>query len=291
MLKFSLAVAMRPASFYLPLARAADAAGWDSIVVPDSVFYPEKVSAPYPYTADGGRFWPADTPYLDPFVAIPAMAAVTERIRFYPHVLKLAIRQPLLVAKMLSSAAVLSNDRVGLGAGLGWIPEEFTWCGTDYATRGSRMNEALEIIRLCLTGEFVEYHGKHYSFERLTMAPAPRVKVPFIIGGHSEPALKRAAKYGDGWTSAMVTKAQLRTFIERLRVLRAEYGRGSEPFEISVVCMDAFGVGGYRELAEMGATEIITQPWIFYAGGMNPSLEQALDGVKRFADDVIAQFR
>lgn len=290
-MKFSLAVAMRPAHYYLPLARAADAAGWDGIVVPDSVFYPEKVSAPYPYTADGGRFWPADTPYLDPFIAIAAMAAVTERIRFYPHVIKLAIRQPLLVAKELGSLAVLSNERVGLGAGLGWIPEEFAWCGTDYATRGPRMNEALEIIRLCLSGQFVEYHGKHYAFERLLMAPAPKSKVPFIIGGHTEPALKRAAKYGDGWTSAMVTKAQLRDFIARLTTLRTELGRGDEPFDISVVCMDAFGVDGYRELSEMGATEIITQPWIFYGGGMNPTLDQALDGVKRFADDVIAKFR
>jgi len=290
-MKFALAVAMRPPEHYLPMAIAADENGWDTIVVPDSVFFPEKVSAPYPYTPDGQRFWPADTPYVDPWVAIPAMAAVTKRVRFYPHVLKLAIRNPLLVAKTLGSAAVLSNHRVGLGAGLGWIPEEFAWCGTDYKTRGERMNEALEIIRLCLGGGYVEYHGKHYDFGRLLMSPAPVQKVPFIIGGHTKPALNRAAKYGDGWTSAMTNKAELKGFVSELSRLRAEHGRDKEPFEVSVVCMDAFGIAGYREVEELGGTEIITQPWIFYGGGMNPTLEQSIDGIKRFADEVIAKFR
>ena len=290
-MKFALAVAMRPADHFLPMARAAEEHGYDTIVVPDSVFHPEDVSAPYPYTADGQRFWPSDTPFVDPFVAIPAMAAVTQRIRFYPHVLKLAIRHPLLVAKTLASAAALSGDRVGFGAGLGWIPEEFAWCHTEYSTRGARMNEALEVIRLCLSGDYVEYHGQHYDFGRLRMSPVPREKVPFIIGGHTPPALRRAAKYGDGWTSAMVTKAELRRFIAELRTLREEFGRAQEPFEISVVCMDAFGVEGYRELEEMGVTEVITQPWVFYGHGMNPSLAQTEDGIARFAQDVIARLR
>ena len=91
--------------------------------MPESVFSPEAVSADYPYTADGGRFWSPETPFLDPFVAIPAMAAVTERIRFFTNVLKLGIRDPLLVAKTVSSAAAMADGRVGLGVGLSWIPE------------------------------------------------------------------------------------------------------------------------------------------------------------------------
>jgi alkanesulfonate monooxygenase SsuD/methylene tetrahydromethanopterin reductase-like flavin-dependent oxidoreductase (luciferase family) len=94
---------MFPADHLLPMARAAEAAGFDSITVPDSVFYPETVSAKYPYSADGGRFWPADTPFVDPFVSIAAMAAVTERIRFLTNVVKLPIRDPLMVAKQLAS--------------------------------------------------------------------------------------------------------------------------------------------------------------------------------------------
>jgi alkanesulfonate monooxygenase SsuD/methylene tetrahydromethanopterin reductase-like flavin-dependent oxidoreductase (luciferase family) len=96
---FSVALPMLPPEHFLPLARAAEDAGFASIAVPESVFFPEAVSADYPYTADGGRFWSPETPFLDPFVAIPAMAAVTERIRFFTNVLKLGIRDPLLVAK------------------------------------------------------------------------------------------------------------------------------------------------------------------------------------------------
>ena len=103
-MQFSLALPMLPPEHFLPLARAAEDAGYGSIAVPESVFFPEEVSAGYPYTADGGRFWAPETPFLDPFVAIPAMAAVTERISFYTNVLKLGIRDPLLVAKTVSSA-------------------------------------------------------------------------------------------------------------------------------------------------------------------------------------------
>ena len=139
---------MFPADHLLPMARAAEAAGFDSITVPDSVFYPETVSADYPYSADGGRFWPADTPFVDPFISIAAMAAVTERIRFLTNVVKLPIRDPLMVAKQLSSMAVLSDERVALGVGLSWIPEEFTWTHTDMRTRGKRADEMIEIVEI-----------------------------------------------------------------------------------------------------------------------------------------------
>jgi alkanesulfonate monooxygenase SsuD/methylene tetrahydromethanopterin reductase-like flavin-dependent oxidoreductase (luciferase family) len=112
-MQYTLSVGFCPADWYVPLARAAEAAGWDSIAVPDGLFYYEKTSAPYPYSADGNRFWAADTPFLDPWVVIATMAGATERIRFYPSVLKLAVRDPLLVAKELSSCAVLAGERVG----------------------------------------------------------------------------------------------------------------------------------------------------------------------------------
>ena len=189
-MKFSLALPMLPAHHFIPLAQAAEAAGYGSIAVPESVFFPEEVSAKYPYSSDGGRFWAAETPFLDPFVAIPAMAAVTERISFFTNVLKLGIRDPLLVAKTVSSIAALADGRLGLGVGLSWIPEEFEWLGKDMRTRGARTNEAIEIIRLVCTGEFVEFHGKHYEFGRLMVRPVPTQPIPIYVGGLSEPGLK-----------------------------------------------------------------------------------------------------
>ncbi len=289
--KFTVALAMSPPDQLLALARAAEEAGWDSIAMPDSVFHPEKVSAPYPYTRDGDRFWAPDTPWVDPWVAIPAMAAVTSRIRFYTHVLKLAIRAPLLVAKTVASAAALSDNRVGLGVGLGWIPEEFRWCGTEYETRGPRANEAIEILRLVMAGGWVEYHGKHYDFGRLQVSPVPSEPVPIYVGGHSEPGLKRAARLADGWTSAMATEVQTRAFIKRLGELRSEYGRTERPFEIQIAPIDVFDADGYRRLFDAGVTDIITQPWLLYGAGVIATTEEKANGIRRFAEDVFPKVR
>jgi probable F420-dependent oxidoreductase len=285
-MKFTVAVAMSDPEHYLPVAACADAHGWDAVAVPDAPFFPEKVSVPYPYVAGGERFWSAETAWIDPWVAIPAMAAVTTRLRFYTHVLKLPLRHPLLVAKTVGSAAVLSGNRVGLGVGLSWIPEEATYCGVDYATRGPRTDEAIEIIRALLRGGMVEHHGRHYAFDRIQMSPAPSLPVPIYVGGHSEPALRRAARLGDGWCSAMTTEDDTRRIVSRLRELRAEHGRAELPFEIQVSPVDAFDADGYRRLGDLGVTDVITQPWLLYGGGLTASLQERKDGIKRFADEV-----
>jgi probable F420-dependent oxidoreductase len=290
-MKFTVSVAMSQPDHYCALAVAAEECGFSSVAVPDSIFYSEQVSAPYPYTQDGQRMWDAHTPWIDPFVAIAAMAAVTRKVRFYTNVLKLGVRNPLLVAKTLGSTAVLSGNRVGLGAGLGWLPEEFAWCGQSYETRGKRVDEALEILRLVLGGGMVEYHGQHYDFAKLQMSPAPTEPVPIYIGGHTGPGLRRAAKYGDGWTSAMMTEQEIVATITELRRLLVELGRGAAPFEIQAVCTDVHTLDGYRRLAAVGVTDLITLPWLFYAAGRRASLEQKKDGMKRFADDIIAKMR
>ncbi len=285
-MKFTVAVAMSDPAHYLPVAACADEHGWDSIAVPDAPFFPESVSVPYPYVPGGERFWSAETPWIDPWVAIPAMAAVTKRLRFYTHVLKLPLRHPILVAKTVGSAAVLSGNRVGLGVGLSWIPEEATWCGTDYATRGPRTDEAIAILRALLAGGMVEHHGPHYDFGRLQMTPAPTAPVPIYVGGHSEPALRRAARLGDGWCSAMSTEDDTHRIVARLRALRAEAGREHLPFEIQVSPIDAFDVDGYKRLRDIGVTDVIAQPWLLYGGGLFASIEEKKDGIKRFAEDV-----
>ncbi|HYB12912.1 MAG TPA: TIGR03619 family F420-dependent LLM class oxidoreductase [Myxococcota bacterium] len=289
-MKFSVALTLLQPAQILPLAAAAERCGFDAVAVPDSVFYPERVSAPYPYTADGSRFWSAETPWIEPWVAIPAMAAVTSRLFFYTNVLKLAIRQPLLVAKTVGSAAVLSGNRVGLGVGLGWIPEEFRFCGEDYTTRGPRADEAIEVIRAVLRGGMVEHHGAYYEFERLAMSPAPSEPVPIYVGGLSKAALRRAARLGDGWISVMNRESELRGFIAELSRLRREAGRDKEPFEIKVVCTDVFDLDGYRRLEEAGVTDLISMPWYLYGGDPDP-LERKERAMERFAETVIGKLR
>lgn len=155
-----------------------------------------------------------------------------------------------------------------------------------YAKRGKRVDEMIEVIKLVLAGGMVEFHGQFYDFDRLQMSPAPSEPVPFYVGGHTEVALKRAARVGDGWTSAMMTGDQLAETIGKLNALRTEYGRADEPFEFQAVCIDKFGVDGHRELAEIGVTDNIVIPGVRRIG-LDAPIEKKKDSLKRFADTYI----
>lgn len=215
------------------------------------------------------------------------MGAVTSKIEFYTQVLKLGSRNPVLLARQVGSVANLTGNRFGFGVGIGWAPEEFEWCGVPYAKRGARVDEMIEVIKLILGGGMVEYHGTFYDFDRLQMSPAPTKPVPFYVGGHTDVALRRAARVGDGWTSAMIKFDDLVQVIARLRELREEYGRAELPYEIQTVCIDRFGKEGYAELAEAGVTDTIVVPWIFDGIGFDGPLEAKQDSMRKFADQYI----
>ena len=128
-MKYTCSVAMGPIDQLIEIAKTAEEVGFDSIALPDSLFYMEKQSTDYPYTPDGSRMWNADTPWVDPLIAAAAMGAVTSTLRFYTNVMKLGSRNPLLLARQVGSVANLTNNRFGFGVGIGWAPEEFEWCG------------------------------------------------------------------------------------------------------------------------------------------------------------------
>lgn len=287
MMKYTLSVAMGPIDELVALAQSAEEVGFDAIALPDSLFYMESAAADYPYTPDGSRMWNAETPWVDPLIAAAAMGAGTSTLRFYTNVLKLGSRNPLLLARQVGSVANLTGNRFALGVGIGWAPEEFEWCGVPYARRGARVDEMIDVIKLVLAGGMVEFHGQFYDFDRLQMSPAPSLPVPFYVGGHTDVALKRAARIGDGWTSAMMTGAQLAETIGKLRALLAEYDRADLPFEYQAVCIDKFGVDGHRELAEAGVTDNIVIPWMLDGLGFDAPLAAKRDSLKRFADTYI----
>ncbi|ASR35032.1 LLM class F420-dependent oxidoreductase [Prauserella marina] len=289
-MRFTLSVALSPLDQLTELAMVAEEYGFASIALPDSLFYSETVSADYPYTPDGSRFWDEETPWVDPLVAAAAMGAVTNEIRFYTSVLKLGSRNPVLLARQVGSVANLTGNRFGLGLGVGWSPEEFAWCGAPYEHRGKRVDEAIEVLRKILDGGMVSHHGRFFDFGNLRMSPAPSQRVPFYIGGHTEVALRRAARVGDGWSSAMMKFDDLRSTIDRLHALRAEEGRGAEPFEIQAVCVDRFGADGYRQQADIGVTDVITVPWVFEGLGFDAPLGAKKDAIKKFADETISHF-
>lgn len=288
-MKFSLGIVFSPLDQLTDLAQTAEECGFSAIALPDSLFYSEEVSAKYPYTPDGSRFWDAQTPWADPLVTAAALGAATTRIRFYTQVLKLGPRNPVLLARQVGSVANLTGNRFGLGVGLGWSPEESLWCGSPFAARGARGDEAIEVLRLILGGGMVEHHGKHFDFGRLQMSPAPTAQVPIYVGGHTDAALRRAARLGDGWTSAMMRFDELCATIDRLARLRVEYDRADQPFEIQAVCVDRFGLAGFQQQAEAGVTDAIVVPWRYYGVGFDGDLAAKRDGIRRFADEVISK--
>lgn len=287
-MRFSFAESMCDPSQYLPLARAAEESGWTSFIIPDSICYPEVSDSKYPYTPDGDRRFLEDRPFIEPFSLIPAMGAVTQRLRFTTFVVKLPIRHPVLVAKSASSVAVLTNNRFAFGVGLSPWPDDFEVCGQDWASRGKRMNEMIAIIRGLTAGGFFAYRGTYYTIPSIKISPVPTQPIPILIGGHSEAALRRAARLGDGWMHA--GSGDLDQLLRRLGELRREYGRDKAPFEIHVISFDAYTVDGIRRLEDCGVTDVIVGFRNVYDKDTDTvTLTEKIDALRRYADDVIAK--
>jgi probable F420-dependent oxidoreductase len=288
--RFSYAESMTDPSFYSPLARAAEDAGYDSMVVPDSICYPRHCASTYPFSPDGSREFLEDKPFLEPFCLIPALGAVTTRLRFVTFVLKLPVRNPVLVAKQATSVAVLTGNRLVLGVGTSPWREDYEVTGVPWAHRGRRMDEEIEVIRGLSAGGYFEYHGTVFDLPPVKISPVPGEPLPILIGGHGEAALRRAARAGDGWLHGGGDPAQLPGLLARLAELRRAEGTEGRPFEVHVISMDAYTADGVRRLEEQGVTDaIVGFRWPYGTGPDVEPLADKLAKLRRFADDVIAK--
>lgn len=287
-MRFSFAEAMCDPEHYVPLAQAIERSGFTSFTIPDSIGYPEVSDSRYPYTADGNREFLNGRPFIDPFVLIATLAAVTETLRFTTFVVKLPIRQPVLVAKQAMSLAVMTHDRFGFGIGLSPWPEDFAMCEQSWQGRGQRMDEMIEILRGLETGEFFGFSGECFELERIKMSPAPSARIPILIGGHADVALRRAARVGDGWMHAGGEAEELDRLIARIQALRKEYGRDHLPFEFHVISLDGFTIDGVKKLEDQGVTDVIVGLRDLYEPD-EMKLDQKIAAVEGFANNVIAK--
>lgn len=288
-MRFTFAESMCEPSQYFSLAIEAERAGFHSFTVPDSICYPKISDSKYPYTPDGNREFLENKPFIEPFSLIPALGAVTERLRFTTFVVKLPIRHPVLVAKQATSVACITNNRFGFGVGLSPWPDDFRIMDQPWKGRGKRMDEMIEIIRGLAKGDYFEFHGEHFDLEPIKLCPAPSEPLPILIGGHADAALRRAARLGDGWMHAGGGQAaDLDGALARLAELRREAGREGEPFEIHVISMDAYTVDGVRRLEEKGVTDLIVGFRNAYEEDHMP-LQQKIDALRTYADNVIAK--
>ncbi|MCW2814014.1 MAG: rutA 1 [Nocardioides sp.] len=288
-MRFSIVTAFQPADHLIALARAADELGYHAISVPDHVVDLEELSTPYPYTPDGSRRWDIGAEWPDPWVLIGALSSVTTRVRFFTSVYVAALRNPFQVAKSVGTASVLSGGRVSLGVGIGWCREEFEMLGADFRTRGKRTDEGLALMKALWEPGWTEFAGEFYTAPRMQMNPSPPAQIPILVGGLSEVAFKRAVRH-DGWVGDIYTVEEACGHAARLLELRAEAGRADEPFEIITALSDAFMPGQFATARDAGITEVWTMPWAYYSG-LEATLEQKLDGMRRFAEDVMVPAR
>jgi len=285
-MKFWQSVSFSDPTQLTEIAKIAEEVGFEGVFVSDHLFYPEKLESKYPYSPDGTPEFVPNAAFPECWSTITAMAAVTTKLRFATLVYILPLRHPIHVAKATATAAVLSNERVALGAGAGWIKEEFDQFGIDFRKRGKLFDESIEVLRKLWKGGTVEHHGEHYDFDALEMSPNPKDPLPILIGGISKPALRRAATLGDGWLGSGQTPDEGVAILESLNALRKQAGRENEPFEAVCPLVTPPSKDDYRRLEDVGCSGTVSFPFN-YTLGLESSVEQKRAYMEQFAENVI----
>lgn len=288
-MRFTLMTGIGGYEDYIAVAQAAEDAGWTTISVPDSFFFPQATESEYPYSDhDMIRGFLEVSPFIEPIVAMSFMAAATKKLRFCCGVMKVPMRQPLILAKQLTSLSVMSGERLDFGAGISPWKEDFTYNGVPFEKRGERFDEVIQIIRAAQQGVYFEHHSANYDFGALRLCPVPKKPIPVIIGGHAKAALQRAARLGDGWFSANSEPDTLKKMIDELNGYRREYGTDKHPdFRIHAFNQFAYAADDFKQLRDLGATDACAMGWNPF--DENLTLHAKIDGIRRFGDEVIAK--
>ena len=220
-------------------ALQAERLNFDSVWAAERLVNPWSMNTRYPYKADDAWFVPPEAPFLETLTALTFLAGVTKRISLGSAVIVLPYRQPLFTARVATSIDTLSKGRLILGVGIGWMPEEFEALGVPFKDRAGMSEEQLQIFNLLWSEERPEFHGRYYDFEAVAVNPVPvqQPRFPIWIGGESEPAQRRAAKYADAWFSYFVriTAADLGARFEQVQRWAADAGRA--PGAVSLCCV------------------------------------------------------
>ena len=281
-MKFYVSSAFLDAGEIVEIAKAADDLGYEGIAIPDHVVNLETLATPYPYTEDGQRRWQPFTDWLDPWVLVGALSQATERLKFVTTVYIPAMRDPYSAAKAIGTAACLSGGRVELGVGVGWCQEEFDLLGQQFARRGRRTDEMLELMKALWQPGWTEFDGEFYQTPRLEMTPTPP-PIPIYAGGLSDVALRRAAR-NDGWIGDLIGLDQAIASVDRIRQVRAEKGLTMDGFTVITPLTDAFTPAHFERAGAAGIDAVLTMPWMFYAGP-KASLAEKIDGLGRYLKD------
>jgi probable F420-dependent oxidoreductase len=280
--KFGVTFARLRPALWVETAELCDELGYESVWLPEHLVLPVHQSGS-PYAGSDHPPVRADAPVFDVFTMLAFFAARTERIRLGTNVYNIGLRHPFVTARAVATLDGLSGGRVELGIGASWLAEEWTAAGLDFATRGGRVDEALEVCKRLWSEPEIEHKGEHFTFAPVAFEPKP-VQAggpPLSVGGDSKPALRRAALFGDGWLPMNTPIGGVPAARAEIEAIRSETGRDGE-FTVTVM-----GAPTSREDVEAyeraGVDRLIVFPWRRSA--------DAADGLEQFAATFLAGSR
>ncbi|MDT5029429.1 MAG: hypothetical protein QOE61_5855 [Micromonosporaceae bacterium] len=283
-MKFSMQLFGLTAEEYLPLVERAEQLGFECVWLADHVVTPLAFEKKYPYSASGDPGFRPETQLTDVAVTLGFLAGRTNQIRLGTGVFVLPMRNPFHVARSWAALQNLSRGRAVFGVAAGWMEEEFQAVGMDFVDRGSRTDEMLDVLALLWSGEPVEFHGTHFDFGEVHFAGAPNWPVPLVFGGHAGSALRRAAARGSGWFGPNLDLADSLALTSRLDRLRAEAGRGEEPFDHYVRLFGDITPRAIRRYEDAGYEHLVFSP--FNRLPANSSLGDKLDALEQAVVDL-----
>lgn len=270
------------------VAKIAEDVGFEGVLGTDHAFFPKTLHSAYPYTPDGVPPVDSDTPYPDPWVTTAVMMVATKRLKFSTAVYVLPLRNPIEIANATAALSLISRSRFILGAGAGWMKEEFDAYGVDFHTRGRRMDSTISVLRKLWGGDWVEHRDEFFSYEGVKITPAPAEPIPIYTGGSSDAALERAAKLAQGWIGPGNHPDEVPPLLQKLAALRREHGRFGEPFETIVGLTTPPDPETLKRLEEQGMTSGLNYPfnWLL---GRGSTLDEKRRVMEEFAENFIVK--
>ena len=241
------------------VAVAAEARGFSTLWAGEHIVMVDRPESRYPYSADGKIAVPAEADWLDPLVGLSFAAAATLRIELATGVLLLPEHNPLLLAKQAASLDVLSGGRLTLGVGIGWSREEFAALGVPFERRGQRAAEYVTAMRTIWHEDVASFDGEFVAFDSVRVNPKPvrNRRIPVVVGGNSDAALRRVASWGDGWYGFNLAGVDaVRERVDVLGELCREAGRDVRELRLTVA-LDGGEPGDVAALAEVGVNELV----------------------------------
>mgnify|MGYP003875685591 CR=1 FL=1 len=267
------------------VAQHAEKLGFTGLILAEHIYYPQETTSRYYYSEDGESVQNPEMEFPDPLISFAAAAAVTETLRFMTGIYVVPLRHPIELAKNLATLARLSDNRVHLGLGAGWLKEEFDQFGVDFSTRGARTDAMLKIMRRLWSGEAVSFEDAHFQLDKVQIRPLPEHPVPLVGGGHSAPALRRAVNLCDGWYGPGNTVEELENIVPKLYAMRAESPRATEPFRVIAPLLEPLNDRVLSRLEDIGVHATVNYPFLY---GCGPGA--SLDEKKRYMDNFAEQF-